>query len=121
MFTFYSASSRYALVDFGLAQGTPDTQIELLKVVNSKSQKGARTTGHCDHLKGKKMSSSVPAKTPNISATSQKFNFPSGTKSQAGKKTCTTPSSADAKPNKVLRPGSFYVKIWRLHVVFFIL
>lgn len=31
---------RYALVDFGLAQGTPDTQIELLKVVNSqKAQK----------------------------------------------------------------------------------
>ncbi|XP_048845679.1 LOW QUALITY PROTEIN: cell division cycle 7-related protein kinase [Brienomyrus brachyistius] len=28
---------RYALVDFGLAQGTPDTQIELLKVVKLKS------------------------------------------------------------------------------------
>lgn len=31
---------RYALVDFGLAQGTPDTQIQLLKVV--KSQKSQR-------------------------------------------------------------------------------
>lgn len=29
--------SRYALVDFGLAQGTPDTQIELLKVVKLNS------------------------------------------------------------------------------------
>lgn len=29
---------RYALVDFGLAQGTPDTQIELLKVLQTKKQ-----------------------------------------------------------------------------------
>ncbi|KAM5148930.1 cell division cycle 7-related protein kinase isoform 2-T2 [Mantella aurantiaca] len=29
---------QYALVDFGLAQGTPDTKIELLKVLHSKKQ-----------------------------------------------------------------------------------
>lgn len=93
--------SRYALVDFGLAQGTPDTQIELLKVVNSKSQKGATTTGHHEHLRGKPLTSSVPATTPIISAIAQTYNYLSGTKPPAGKKLCTTSSSADAKPNKV--------------------
>lgn len=40
-----SLSRRYALVDFGLAQGTPDTQIELLKVVKSKAYKGGGSSG----------------------------------------------------------------------------
>uniref|UniRef100_UPI0037E714D3 cell division cycle 7-related protein kinase n=1 Tax=Semicossyphus pulcher TaxID=241346 RepID=UPI0037E714D3 len=46
----YNRSSRmYALVDFGLAQGTADTQIELLKVVRQRpSQKGGGSTGKQD-------------------------------------------------------------------------
>ncbi|RXN14815.1 cell division cycle 7-related kinase isoform X1 [Labeo rohita] len=39
-FLFNRQKREYALVDFGLAQGTPDTQIELLKVVKSKPHKG---------------------------------------------------------------------------------
>ncbi|XP_060762479.1 cell division cycle 7-related protein kinase [Neoarius graeffei] len=39
-FLYNRREKKYALVDFGLAQGTPDTQIELLKVVKSqKAQK----------------------------------------------------------------------------------
>lgn len=34
-------SFRYALVDFGLAQGTPDTKIELLKTARSEGQQGS--------------------------------------------------------------------------------
>lgn len=34
-------SFRYALVDFGLAQGTPDTKIELLKTAHSEDQQGS--------------------------------------------------------------------------------
>lgn len=40
---------RYALVDFGLAQGTADTHIEMLKVVRQRaSQKGGGSTGNQD-------------------------------------------------------------------------
>ncbi|XP_040215988.1 cell division cycle 7-related protein kinase isoform X2 [Rana temporaria] len=37
-FLYNRKLKQYALVDFGLAQGTPDTQIELLKVLHSKKQ-----------------------------------------------------------------------------------
>ncbi|KAJ8357389.1 hypothetical protein SKAU_G00201830 [Synaphobranchus kaupii] len=37
-FLYNRLQEKYALVDFGLAQGTPDTQIELLKVVKKKTQ-----------------------------------------------------------------------------------
>ncbi|XP_062843481.1 cell division cycle 7-related protein kinase [Trichomycterus rosablanca] len=43
-FLYNRREKKYALVDFGLAQGTPDTRIELLKVVKSKSQKGGGST-----------------------------------------------------------------------------
>ncbi|XP_040027652.2 cell division cycle 7-related protein kinase [Gasterosteus aculeatus] len=46
----YNRNSRmYALVDFGLAQGTADTHIEMLKVVRQRaSQKGGGSTGNQD-------------------------------------------------------------------------
>ncbi|XP_053247769.1 cell division cycle 7-related protein kinase isoform X1 [Podarcis raffonei] len=37
-FLYNRQMKRYALVDFGLAQGTPDTKIELLKVIQSEAQ-----------------------------------------------------------------------------------
>ncbi|XP_076149508.1 cell division cycle 7-related protein kinase isoform X2 [Alosa pseudoharengus] len=52
-FLYNRSQRKYALVDFGLAQGTPDTQIELLKEVISKAQKGGRTTGEPEHSRGK--------------------------------------------------------------------
>ncbi|KAM6918420.1 cell division cycle 7-related protein kinase isoform 1-T1 [Xenentodon cancila] len=45
-FLYNRSSKKYALVDFGLAQGTADTQIELLKVVRQRSsQKGGGSAG----------------------------------------------------------------------------
>lgn len=45
-FLYNRNSKMFALVDFGLAQGTADTQIELLKVVRQRpSQKGGGSTG----------------------------------------------------------------------------
>uniref|UniRef100_A0A8D3A1T9 non-specific serine/threonine protein kinase n=1 Tax=Scophthalmus maximus TaxID=52904 RepID=A0A8D3A1T9_SCOMX len=45
-FLYNRNNKMYALVDFGLAQGTADTQIELLKVVRQRpSQKGGGSTG----------------------------------------------------------------------------
>ncbi|XP_047445154.1 cell division cycle 7-related protein kinase isoform X1 [Mugil cephalus] len=45
-FLYDRKSKMYALVDFGLAQGTTETQIELLKVVRPKpSHKGGGSTG----------------------------------------------------------------------------
>ncbi|KAF4076322.1 hypothetical protein AMELA_G00212950 [Ameiurus melas] len=37
-FLYNRREKKYALVDFGLAQGTPDTQIELLKVVKAQTE-----------------------------------------------------------------------------------
>ncbi|XP_019958286.1 cell division cycle 7-related protein kinase isoform X2 [Paralichthys olivaceus] len=48
-FLYNRNSKMYALVDFGLAQGTADTQIELLKVVRQRpTQKGGGSTGKQD-------------------------------------------------------------------------
>ena len=38
---FKFVSFRYALVDFGLAQGTPDTKIELLRTAHSEDHQGS--------------------------------------------------------------------------------
>lgn len=54
---------RYALVDFGLAQGTADTQIELLKVVKHRaSQKGGGSTGKQDTTQRGKAQLKIPPK-----------------------------------------------------------
>uniref|UniRef100_A0A8D2JD12 non-specific serine/threonine protein kinase n=1 Tax=Varanus komodoensis TaxID=61221 RepID=A0A8D2JD12_VARKO len=42
-FLYNRQRKEYALVDFGLAQGTPDTKIELLKVIQSEAQQGSCT------------------------------------------------------------------------------
>ncbi|XP_059504068.1 cell division cycle 7-related protein kinase isoform X1 [Stegostoma tigrinum] len=40
-FLYNGRLKKYALVDFGLAQGTPDTKIELLKVVKTEDKQGS--------------------------------------------------------------------------------
>ncbi|KAH0618430.1 hypothetical protein JD844_017620 [Phrynosoma platyrhinos] len=42
-FLYNRQLKQYALVDFGLAQGTPETKIELLKVIQSEAQQGSYT------------------------------------------------------------------------------
>lgn len=60
---------RYALVDFGLAQGTADTQIELLKVVRQGSlHKGGGSTGKQDITQQSNAAAKVPPKSREASA-----------------------------------------------------
>ncbi|XP_034559244.1 cell division cycle 7-related protein kinase isoform X1 [Notolabrus celidotus] len=67
----YNRSSRmYALVDFGLAQGTADTQIELLKVVRQRpSQKGGGSTGKQEAAQQSKTSTRLLPKSTNTTTT----------------------------------------------------
>ncbi|KAK1790721.1 hypothetical protein P4O66_014579 [Electrophorus voltai] len=52
-FLYNRREKKYALVDFGLAQGTPDTQIQLLKVLKAKTQRGDGSAGKCEDTLGK--------------------------------------------------------------------
>lgn len=52
---------RYALVDFGLAQGTRDTKIELLKFVQSEAQQEDCSRNKCHGVIGHKGPLSRPA------------------------------------------------------------
>lgn len=93
---------RYALVDFGLAQGTADTQIELLKVVRQRSsQKGGGSTGKQDTTQRSKAPSRFPPKTTTTTTAStslplpprQSMTLPSSSSSSS----TTTSSSASRK------------------------
>lgn len=52
---------RYALVDFGLAQGTHDTKIELLKFVQTEARQDGCSRNKCHGVIGHKGSLSRPA------------------------------------------------------------
>ncbi|XP_041658490.1 cell division cycle 7-related protein kinase isoform X2 [Cheilinus undulatus] len=70
-FLYNRSSKMYALVDFGLAQGTADTQIELLKVVRQRpSQKGGGSTGKQDATQRSKAQTKLPPKTTVTASTS---------------------------------------------------
>lgn len=91
---------RYALVDFGLAQGTADTQIELLKVVRQRSsQKGGGSTGKLDTTQRSKAPPRLPPKTTTTASTSlphppqQSTTLPPSSSSSS----TTTSSSASRK------------------------
>ncbi|CAJ1071879.1 cell division cycle 7-related protein kinase [Xyrichtys novacula] len=63
-FLYNRSSRKYALVDFGLAQGTADTQIELLKVVRQRSsQKGGGSTGKQEATQRSRAPTRLPSKT----------------------------------------------------------
>ncbi|XP_035525899.1 cell division cycle 7-related protein kinase [Morone saxatilis] len=100
-FLFNRSNKVYALVDFGLAQGTADTQIELLKVVRQRpSQKGGGSTGKQDTTQRSKAPPKFPPKT---SAASTSLPLPpqqSATlplSSSSSSTTTTTSSSASRK------------------------
>lgn len=52
-------------MDFGLAQGTPDTQIELLKVVKSKVHKGGGSSKMVEEPLGKQKLVPLPPNSRN--------------------------------------------------------
>uniref|UniRef100_A0A3B4EXZ3 non-specific serine/threonine protein kinase n=1 Tax=Pundamilia nyererei TaxID=303518 RepID=A0A3B4EXZ3_9CICH len=67
-FLYNRKSKMYALVDFGLAQGTADTQIELLKVVRKRpSQKGGGSTGKQVAAQRSKAPPKLSSKTTTVS------------------------------------------------------
>lgn len=95
---------RFALVDFGLAQGTTDTQIELLKVAKQKTQKGGGSTGKPETSQGKRAPTSLAPPLQSLShprtsaphsssstssSTSSKPAFTSTTRSKHTKVVCT--------------------------------
>lgn len=93
---------RYALVDFGLAQGTADTQIELLKVVrNGSLHKGDGSTGKQDNTQRSKAAAKVPPKTNTASTSAarpqQQQHAPSPSSSPS---TASSSSSSRKAPAK---------------------
>ncbi|XP_012781460.2 cell division cycle 7-related protein kinase isoform X2 [Ochotona princeps] len=60
-FLYNRRLKKYALVDFGLAQGTHDTKIELLKFVQSETQQESCTQNKSHVIMGNKISLSGPA------------------------------------------------------------
>lgn len=60
-FLFNRRLKKYALVDFGLAQGTHDTKIELLKFVQSEAQQESCSQNKPHVITGNKISLSGPA------------------------------------------------------------
>ncbi|XP_071756090.2 cell division cycle 7-related protein kinase [Centroberyx gerrardi] len=101
-FLYNRHDKTYALVDFGLAQGAADTQIELLKVVKQRtSQKGGGSTGKQDTTLGNK----APARLPNTTTTTASTSLPPAPRhttapppSSSSSSTTTTSSSASGKP-----------------------
>ncbi|KAM3604526.1 uncharacterized protein V6R79_012579 [Siganus canaliculatus] len=93
----YNRSSRmYALVDFGLAQGTADTQIELLKVVRQKtSQKGGGSTGKQDATQRSR--TSPKTHTASLSRPPQRPSTAPPSSSSSSTTTTATSSSASRK------------------------
>ncbi|XP_037682587.1 cell division cycle 7-related protein kinase [Choloepus didactylus] len=59
-FLYNRRLKKYALVDFGLAQGTHDTKIELLKFVQSETQQESYSQNKSHVITGNKISSSGP-------------------------------------------------------------
>ncbi|XP_036410344.1 cell division cycle 7-related protein kinase [Megalops cyprinoides] len=94
-FLYNRLQKKYALVDFGLAQGTLDTQIELLKVVKPKSQQG----GGC---KGKPATSvgdrAPPGRAPSREPTPHSSTKPPAKRSLSLARTKHTKECAAASP-----------------------
>ncbi|XP_063078034.1 cell division cycle 7-related protein kinase isoform X1 [Engraulis encrasicolus] len=107
-FLYNRSQRKYSLVDFGLAQGTPDTAIDLLKVVNSKAQKGVKGTRPPppQHSKEKPQHSSSlpPPATPAANTAPAQTSLSLSTaKPQSEKKPCTTNTpAAELKSKKEL-------------------
>ncbi|KAJ8406413.1 hypothetical protein AAFF_G00306440 [Aldrovandia affinis] len=95
-FLYNRLQKKYALVDFGLAQGTPDTQIELLKVVKTKTQQGSCCTS--------KPAASVGNKAPHHRAPSKEPTAHSSTKPPA-KRSLSLARTKHAKESTAVGPA----------------
>ncbi|XP_028988009.1 cell division cycle 7-related protein kinase isoform X1 [Betta splendens] len=92
-FLYNRNSKMFALVDFGLAQGTADTQVELLKVIRQKSShKGGGSTGKQDTT----LRSKAPSKPATITA-STSVPLPPQRPPTSSSPSSTTSNSASRK------------------------
>ncbi|XP_038570781.1 cell division cycle 7-related protein kinase [Micropterus salmoides] len=97
-FLYNSRTKMYALVDFGLAQGTADTQIELLKVVRQRpSHKGGGSTGKQDTTQRSKALPRLPPKTTTTASTSLPLPPRQSTTVPPSSSSSTSSSSASRK------------------------
>ncbi|TNN69835.1 Cell division cycle 7-related protein kinase [Liparis tanakae] len=89
---------RFALVDFGLAQGTADTHIELLKVVRQRTlQKGGGSTGKQDTAQQIKAPPRLLPKAASTASTSRPLPAQPSTNLPPSSSSSTTSSSASQK------------------------
>ncbi|KAK0137471.1 Cell division cycle 7-related protein kinase [Merluccius polli] len=107
-FLYNRKAKMYSLVDFGLAQGTADTQIELLKVVKQRaSQKAGGATGKTDTgALGKKAPRAPDTPTPVTTTASthqpqpaQQSPAPPSSSSSSTTVTPTTTTTATSPPS----------------------
>ncbi|XP_018532665.1 cell division cycle 7-related protein kinase isoform X1 [Lates calcarifer] len=111
-FLYNRNGKMYALVDFGLAQGTVDTQIELLKVVRQRSsQKGGGSTGKQDTTQRSKAPPRLHLKTTTITTASTSLPLPprqstAQPPSSSSSSTTTTPTSSTASRKALVKKRS---------------
>ncbi|XP_010891857.2 cell division cycle 7-related protein kinase isoform X1 [Esox lucius] len=90
-FLYNHLEKKFALVDFGLAQGTADTQMELLKVVKQKTQKGGGSVGKPETSNRKR----APPDLTSLVPPPQTHSHP---KTSAPHSSSSTSSSSSTKP-----------------------
>ncbi|XP_029381146.1 cell division cycle 7-related protein kinase [Echeneis naucrates] len=113
-FLYNRNTKTYALVDFGLAQGTADTQIELLKVVRQKAaQKGGGFTGKADTTHRSKSQPRLHPRTTTTTASTslpmppqQSTALPPSSSSSSPAITTTSSSASQKSPIKKARSVS---------------
>ncbi|KAG7227177.1 hypothetical protein INR49_013976 [Caranx melampygus] len=100
-FLYNRSRKMYALVDFGLAQGTADTQIELLKVVKQRSsQKGGGTAKHDTTQRSKAPTRQHPRTTTAATTASTSLPLP------PGQSTALPPSSSSSSTTPITTASS---------------
>ncbi|CAL8281198.1 unnamed protein product [Lota lota] len=104
-FLYNREAKMYSLVDFGLAQGTADTQIELLKVVKQRaSQKAGGATGKTDTgALGKKAPRAPDTPTP-LTTTTTTTNAGSPSSPQPQQQSPAPPSSSSSSSTTTVNP-----------------
>ncbi|XP_069795288.1 cell division cycle 7-related protein kinase isoform X3 [Narcine bancroftii] len=103
-FLYNGRLKRYALVDFGLAQGTPDTKIELLKVVKAEDQQRSCLKNKSTTSSGNQLPNSITTSKPLVQHSADKMHIKRPCppmQAKPGKPTRST-KTADISSRKIL-------------------
>lgn len=103
-FLYNRRLKKYALVDFGLAQGTHDTKIELLKFVQSEAQQESRSENKVHVITGNKIS---------LSSSSAPRELDQQPTTKASAKRPYTHAQIQIKPGKDGKDGSVGLSVQR--------